>query len=64
LEPRAKAAVKMVLDVPYSTSFWDEYRDKWCSEAGVYKVSVGTSSAGDHLSDSFNVDKTTYWKGL
>jgi hypothetical protein len=54
----------MVLDVPYSTSFWDEYRDKWCSEAGVYKVSVGTSSAGDHLSDSFNVDKTTYWKGL
>lgn len=64
LDVGAKAVVKIVLDVAYATSFWDEYRSKWCSEAGMYKVLVGTSSAGEHLSDSFHVDRTSYWKGL
>lgn len=38
LEPEVKVIVQIVLDVACATSFWDEYRDKWCSEAGVYSI--------------------------
>ncbi|RDW64974.1 beta-glucosidase-5 [Coleophoma cylindrospora] len=64
LQPGESALVEIVLDLPGATSFWDEYNEKWCSQEGVYKVLVGSSSAGSLLESSFDVEKTSFWLGL
>lgn len=52
------------LDIMRATSYWDEYSGQWCSQAGQYRVLVGTSSAGKFVEGSLEVDLTTYWTGL
>ena len=64
LEARGSTEVSIEFDKVLSTSFWDEGRDKWCSEAGEYKVLVGTSSQDVPLEAAFAVERTRYWKGL
>ncbi|PSN70426.1 glycoside hydrolase [Corynespora cassiicola Philippines] len=53
--------VEFRIDILRDTSFWEE---KSCSHAGMYRVSVGASSAGEHLSGKFYVEKTRVWSGL
>lgn len=56
--------VHLRVPIKYATSFFDEYQKKWCSEKGEYKILLGTSSADIKVSQSFSLDKTTFWKGL
>lgn len=64
LEAGESKEVSIQFDAVLSTSYWDEGRDKWCSEAGEYQILVGTSSASTPLKATFTVQKTKYWKGL
>jgi beta-glucosidase len=48
----------------YATSFWDEERDAWVEEKGMYDVMVGSSSVEMSLTGSFEVAETTWWSGL
>lgn len=59
-----KRIVKLNLVLKDSISFFDEYENKWCAEAGKYKVLVGTSSDDIELIGDFTVEKTTFWNGL
>lgn len=64
LQPGEKKTVKLNLVLKDSISFFDEYENKWCAEAGKYKVMVGTSSDDIELIGDFTVEKTTFWNGL
>ncbi|CEI63570.1 putative beta-glucosidase I [Fusarium venenatum] len=64
LEAREERQITIEMDAILSTSYWNEARDKWCSEKGEYSVLVGTSSADTPMQASFQVNKTRYWKGL
>lgn len=66
LEPGEQKEVVIELDVVRSTSFWDEYKEKWCSDKGLYKILVGNTSASGakFLEGDLVVEKTTYWLGL
>lgn len=48
----------------YATSFWDEIEDTWKSEQGTYEVLIGTSSQEVVARGKFQVDSTSYWRGL
>ncbi|CDO93564.1 unnamed protein product [Kluyveromyces dobzhanskii CBS 2104] len=64
LQPGETKTVKIDLVLKDSTSFFDEEAGKWCNEAGQYKILVGTSSDDISLTESFNIEKTSYWTGL
>ncbi|CUM53015.1 uncharacterized protein AC631_05777 [Debaryomyces fabryi] len=52
------------LDLKLATSFWDEYANKWISEAGDYNILVGNSSDNITLCKSFKIMKETFFLGL
>jgi beta-glucosidase len=65
LEAGETDKVEIDLDLVQATSYWDEIEDKWCSEAGTYKIMVGDSSAATKfLTKEATVEKTTWWSGL
>jgi beta-glucosidase len=64
LEAGAEKLVDVECDVVRWTSFWDEKKGKWCSQAGMYRILVGTSSAGEFLEASLEVQRTSHWSGL
>ncbi|THZ94901.1 hypothetical protein D6C82_08027 [Aureobasidium pullulans] len=65
LEAGETDKVEIDLDLVQATSYWDEIEDKWCSEAGTYKIMVGDSSAATKfLTKKATVEKTTWWSGL
>ncbi|KAH8594478.1 putative beta-glucosidase H [Bisporella sp. PMI_857] len=61
LRPGEERMVRVAVD-KYATSFWDESEGKWCSEKGVYVVSVKGSN--EEVKAEMAVAKTTYWLGL
>lgn len=63
LRPGEEKTVDIQLD-RYATSFWDEIEDMWKSEQGTYEVLIGTSSQEVVARGTFQVDRTTYWRGL
>lgn len=63
LQPGEEKSVDIQLD-RYATSFWDEIEDMWKSEQGTYEVLIGTSSQEVVAWGKFQVDRTTYWRGL
>lgn len=63
LEAGAKTRASIEFSKKYATSYWDEERDIWASEAGVYDVLVGQSSADVVVARSFTIDKSRWWKG-
>lgn len=65
LQPGEEKAVAIAIDT-YATSFWAESEEKWCSEKGIYEITVATSSAPDaqNVKARFEVESTTYWLGL
>ena len=66
LKAQESRTVDIKIDVVRSTSFWDEHAEKWCSDAGKYKLLVGNSGAADasFVEAELLVAKTTYWTGL
>lgn len=63
VQPGEEKTVKIQLD-RYATSFWDEIEDMWKSEQGTYEVLIGTSSQEVVARGKFQVDRTSYWRGL
>lgn len=62
LQPGEKRAVYVSIPLGLATSFWDEGRSAWLSEAGTYSATVvGTDSS---LSTRFTVSTSRWWKGL
>lgn len=69
----AKVAVKAgsyayaTVEVPlkYAASYWDEIRDSWIMEAGKFDIDV-TDGTGMQkpMSETIEVRKTVWWKGL
>jgi beta-glucosidase len=57
-----KAAV--TIDKRFATSFWDESRNRWMMEKGLYQLQVGSSSDRILLTTEFSVENTCYWGGL
>ncbi|KAJ1337254.1 beta-glucosidase [Microdochium nivale] len=64
LEPGERRQVAVELDAVLATSYWHEGRAQWCSEAGLHRVLVGTSSADTPLEAGLSMSKTRYWTGL
>jgi beta-glucosidase len=64
LQAGESKTAEIVIPRKYATSFYHEGRDAWASEAGVYDVLLGSSSVVLPLKGDFEVEKTTYWKGL
>ncbi|TVY46446.1 putative beta-glucosidase I [Lachnellula occidentalis] len=64
IEKGSRKKVEVVIEKKYATSFWDEERDQWIEESGVYDVLVGNSSADTPLKASFEVAETIWWSGL
>lgn len=66
LEPGESRIVQIDFDFVRSTSFWDEYNEKWCSDKGLYTVLVGNTSgsAGKFLEAELRLEETTFWTGL
>lgn len=63
LQPGEEKSVEIPLD-RYATSFWDEIEEMWKSEKGTYEVLIGISSLEVVAWGKFQVDRTTYWRGL
>ncbi|KGO78268.1 Glycoside hydrolase family 3 [Penicillium italicum] len=63
LEPSSEEVVTIPLDLIRATSFWDEKSGSWCSHSGAYKILVGTSSRGDFLETSLDLNETLFWSG-
>ncbi|EPE02620.1 beta-glucosidase [Ophiostoma piceae UAMH 11346] len=56
--------VTIKANVAQSTSFWDEKREAWQSEAGTYKLTAEGTGADNKLDVPYTVAKTQYWTGL
>ena len=63
LLPQHCAFVDLDLDLLRATSFWEEKEGLWCSLAGSYRVLVGTSSSGEFIESSFELEHTVTWLG-
>jgi len=64
LAPGETKSVELTVSIKEATSFWDTYKDKWCSEKGDYAVQIGNSSDNILLEESFKTTNTFYWLGL
>lgn len=56
--------VSLVIPVGLATSFWDEGRAAWLSEAGIYTIEVIGTGEGNKLVAQFEVKTSRYWNGL
>ncbi len=63
LQPNEDKVVTIQLD-RFATSFWDETECAWLSEAGIYKISVGSSSDRILLEGELDIRETSSWTGL
>ncbi|CBF86422.1 hypothetical protein AN2227.2 [Aspergillus nidulans FGSC A4] len=63
LEPGESKDVEIVVEKKLATSWWDEKREAWASEKGVYWVQV-TGTGEGVLTAEFEVKKTRFWTGL
>lgn len=63
LIPGATETVKMDLTRD-ALSFYDELKQEWVAEQGVFEVRVGASSEDIRISKDVNLQKTFKWTGL
>ncbi|OJJ48910.1 hypothetical protein ASPZODRAFT_149888 [Penicilliopsis zonata CBS 506.65] len=63
LQPGEEKTVRLVVEKKLATSFWDEEREAWVSEAGTYGLLI-TGTGDQILEDEFVVNRTRYWVGL
>ncbi|CAI4034872.1 hypothetical protein SMKI_12G0080 [Saccharomyces mikatae IFO 1815] len=64
LKPNETKKVTMKLSLKDSISYFDEEKQLWCATEGIYQILVGSSSKDIKLTERFDVNKTSYWKGL
>ncbi|KIW12745.1 hypothetical protein PV08_07931 [Exophiala spinifera] len=64
LQSQETRQIVIEMNTVLSTSYFDETRDQWCSEAGEYNVLIGTSSAETPLQHLFKTSRTKYWSAL
>ena len=64
LDSGTSSTSEVKIDLARATSFWDEHTSRWCSQDGRYRVLVGTSSSGNFLEGTVELEKTIYWTGL
>jgi beta-glucosidase len=64
LEPGKSQNIEITVSKKYATSYWDESADSFVMEKGTYQARLRTSSAGEQLRATFNVEKSIWWKGL
>ncbi|KAH3901646.1 probable Beta-glucosidase [Saccharomycodes ludwigii] len=64
IEKGSSVKVGFELSIRHITSYFDEFKGRWCSESGDYRVFVGRSSDELPLFGKFTVKETTYWTGL
>ncbi|CAK7210469.1 hypothetical protein SBRCBS47491_000794 [Sporothrix bragantina] len=67
LQPGESRAVTLPpISLALATSYWDENRDAWLSEAGAYTVHVVGTGAGNSntVSQTFVVHASRWWTGL
>ncbi|KAL3457967.1 putative beta-glucosidase J [Aspergillus heterothallicus] len=64
LEPGETKQITIVVSIGLATSFWDEARAAWCSEAGMYTIQVVGTGEGNVLSAPLEVRTSRWWNGL
>ncbi|KAJ5532028.1 hypothetical protein N7494_008580 [Penicillium frequentans] len=64
LEQGKNQEILITIPLALATSFWDEARSAWLSEAGEYTVSVVGTGEGNWLSKTFTIARTREWNGL
>jgi beta-glucosidase len=63
LAPRKTKHVHIVLD-KYAVSYWNDLRNAWAVEEGVYTLAIGTSSDHLPLKAKFEIKEAFDWNGL
>ncbi|RJE25234.1 hypothetical protein PHISCL_02447 [Aspergillus sclerotialis] len=63
LQPGEEKKVQITVEKKLATSWWDEQRNAWASEKGIYGVLV-TGTGEEKLKGEFEVKKTRFWTGL
>lgn len=64
LKAGERKEVVVVMSLKDSASYFNEYRNKWHLEAGVFGVYVGSSSDQANMNEKFIVTAEKYWSGL
>lgn len=64
LQPDETKEVLIVISTGLATSVWDEARDAWFSEAGMYTIEVVGTGEGNKVSAPFEVRTSRHWNGL
>jgi beta-glucosidase len=63
LQRGEKKTIEITVQKKLATSFWDEIRQSWTSEAGKYEVLI-TGTGEETLREPFKIETTRYWRGL
>lgn len=63
LAPGATETVKMDLTRD-ALSFYDDHKQEWIAEQGLFEVRVGASSVDVRISKEVELEKTFRWTGL
>ena len=64
LESGEKRDVTVSIPLSLATSYWDEARSAWVSEAGEYTATIVGTGEGNTVSQTFTLGRTRWWKGL
>lgn len=64
LKPSETKKVSITVPMGLATSFWDEGRSAWLSEAGMYTIEVVGTGEGNQLAAQFEVRTSRWWNGL
>lgn len=64
LEPGEKREITVSIPLSLATSYWDENRSAWLSEAGEYAATVVGTGKGNSVSQTFSLGRTRWWNGL
>ena len=64
LEPGETQGALISIPIGLATSYWDESRSAWLSEAGTYVVTVVGTGEENFMSETFTMKRTRAWNGL
>ncbi|ODV76852.1 glycoside hydrolase family 3 protein [Suhomyces tanzawaensis NRRL Y-17324] len=64
LDPGQEREVYFTIPLNDATGYWNTYSESWESDAGAYKVLVGSSSRDADLLQGFSIEKSSSWLGL
>lgn len=64
LSPGEKQKITISIPSSVATSYWDEGRSAWLSEAGDYQLTVVGTGRDNHVSRAFTMHLNRWWTGL